>query len=48
MYAGMLATSAIMMLLFMIMYVYAILGVHAFRHNEPAHFGTVQQTMLTL
>ncbi|KAK7233599.1 low voltage-gated calcium channel [Aureococcus anophagefferens] len=42
------ATGAIMALLFMIMYVYAILGVRAFRHNDPVHFGTVQQAMLTL
>ncbi|KAH8064962.1 low voltage-gated calcium channel [Aureococcus anophagefferens] len=45
---GLRATGAIMTLLFMIMYVYAILGVRAFRHNDPVHFGTVQQAMLTL
>ncbi|KAH8091188.1 low voltage-gated calcium channel [Aureococcus anophagefferens] len=48
MYSGLRATGAIMTLLFMIMYVYAILGVRAFRHNDPVHFGTVQQAMLTL
>ena len=46
MYSGLRATGAIMTLLFMIMYVYAILGVRAFRHNDPVHFGTVQQAML--
>ena len=48
MYSGLRATGAIMTLLFIIMYVYAILGVRAFRHNDPVHFGTVQQAMLTL
>ncbi len=36
------------MLLFLLFYVYAVMGVYLWRDNDPAHFGSLQASMLTL
>lgn len=47
-YAGIKAVGSIMTLLLLLLYVYGIVGVNAFGANDPAHFGSVQQSMLSL
>ena len=46
--AGCRAMVSIIVLLTMIMFLYAIIGVRSFGENDPAHFGTVPVAMLTL
>lgn len=41
MVAGVRATGAIMTLLVILMYLYAIIGCRVFRHNDPMRFGRV-------
>lgn len=45
---GMKSVIYIVMLLFLIIYMYAILGCILFGDNDPAHFGTVAIAMATL
>ena len=45
---GLRSVSSIMMLLMLIIYMFAVLGVTMFSENDPAHFGTVGVAMLTL
>ncbi|KAH8070133.1 low voltage-gated calcium channel [Aureococcus anophagefferens] len=46
--AGCRAMVSIIVLLGLIMFLYAIIGVKSFGENDPAHFGTVPIAMLTL
>ncbi|KAH8068061.1 low voltage-gated calcium channel [Aureococcus anophagefferens] len=46
--AGFKAMASIVVLLGLIMFLYAIIGVKSFGENDPAHFGTVPIAMLTL
>ena len=46
--AGFKAMASIVVLLTMIMFLYAIIGVKSFGENDPVHFGTVPISMLTL
>ena len=46
--AGIQAVSAIMALLLLLIFVFAIAGSVFFGQNDPGHFGTVPQAMLTL
>ncbi|KAH8092113.1 low voltage-gated calcium channel [Aureococcus anophagefferens] len=46
--AGFRAMVSIMVLLTLIIFLYAIIGVKSFGENDPAHFGTLPVAMLTL
>ncbi|KAK7242156.1 low voltage-gated calcium channel [Aureococcus anophagefferens] len=46
--AGFRAMASIVVLLTMILFLYAIIGVKSFGENDPAHFGTLPVAMLTL
>jgi hypothetical protein len=46
--AGVKAVSAIMLVQFLIMYIFAIVGCVLFKENDPGHFGGVGEAMLTL
>ena len=46
--AGMRAVSAIMLLLCLVIFLYAIVGVMFFGKNDPAHFATTQDAMRSL
>ena len=46
--AGIKACSAIMLLLSLIMFLFAIVGVQVFGANDPAHFGSTVRAMLSL
>ena len=46
--AGIKACSAIMLLLSIIMFLFAIVGVQVFGENDPAHFGSTVRAMLSL
>ena len=45
---GLSAVTYIVMLLVLVFYLYAVLGVSSFRRNDPYHFGNVGLAMLTL
>ena len=46
--AGMTSIKYILLLLSMILYLFAIAGIYAFRNNDPQHFESLQLAMLTL
>lgn len=45
---GMGAVSYIVILLVLVFYLFAVLGVSCFRRNDPFHFGSVGLAMITL
>jgi voltage-gated sodium channel len=45
---GFNSVSYIMLLLLLVYYMYGVVGVAAFRRNDPFHFGSIGMAMLTL
>ena len=45
---GLSSVSYIMLLMALIFYLFAVMGVYSFRENDPGHFGNLGIAMLTL
>ena len=46
--SGIQSVGAIITVLLVVMFMFAILGVNSFKHNDPGRFGNVMTAMLTL